>query len=328
VYSKTFDPRKHEDCCIPEEHKISSIWEVLREHEEASEAKQLAEAMQLSLTTESEFCETPHHGPEERSLEERPLEEQGLEKSQPDKPITYEQPPDDEGSQDEDFESAELEEAIKLSLSYDSELSRVSESESKEQLANEEDEEDEEDDALTQAIRLSLSAESNDESQTDYETAADGEASEQRKSSQKEEVSQPLNLRITISHDCTGSGSCACKRPHFGPKEHKILSEIDRSAGGYTPAELKAAVAYTPRESDRNPMLMNRKVVLTAEGFLGQVPSEAQEGDCIAIIFGAPVPFVVREDRDHWILIGECYVLGLMEGEANDPYKSEDMYLW
>ena len=110
--------------------------------------------------------------------------------------------------------------------------------------------------------------------------------------------------------------------------EQKTLSEIDRSAKGYTPAEIKAAVAYAPRESDRNPMLMNRKVFLSAEGFLGQVPSETQEGDQITIIFGAPVPFVVREDGDHWVLIGECYVLGLMEGEANDPYKSEDMYLW
>jgi hypothetical protein len=323
LYLKIFDPRKHEDCCIPEEHKISSIWDFLRQHEEASEAAQLAEAMKLSLTTEVESWERPYYGPEERPLEEQPLEILQL-----NKPVAYAQSPDDEGSQDEALELAELEEAIKLSLGYESEPSRVPDLKAEEQLINEEDEEEEEDDALAQAIKLSLSGEPNNESQADCMPLCDKRAFEQGESSQEKETFQPLKFRVTISQTCTGSESCACKRPHFGPVEQKTLSEIDRSAKGYTPAEIKAAVAYAPRESDRNPMLMNRKVFLSAEGFLGQVPSETQEGDQIAIIFGAPVPFVIREDGDHWILIGECYVLGLMEGEANDPYKSEDMYLW
>jgi hypothetical protein len=57
----------------------------------------------------------------------------------------------------------------------------------------------------------------------------------------------------------------------------------------------------------------------TTGGFLGQGPSEAQEGDEIAIIFGAQMPFIIRRDLDgHYLLIGECFVHGLMRGESTD----------
>ncbi|KAF2498159.1 hypothetical protein BU16DRAFT_440192, partial [Lophium mytilinum] len=53
-------------------------------------------------------------------------------------------------------------------------------------------------------------------------------------------------------------------------------------------------------------------------GFMGLVPEEAQVGDRICVLFGVERPFVVRENGPSWTMVGECYVHGLMDGEAVD----------
>jgi len=50
-------------------------------------------------------------------------------------------------------------------------------------------------------------------------------------------------------------------------------------------------------------------------------PEAAREGDVVAVLFGGIVPFVLRpfevpEGRKCWKLVGECFVPGLMQGEA------------
>ncbi|KAF7543398.1 hypothetical protein G7046_g10008 [Stylonectria norvegica] len=40
------------------------------------------------------------------------------------------------------------------------------------------------------------------------------------------------------------------------------------------------------------------------------------EGDVVAVLYGGRTPFVLREVDGGWVLLGECYVHGLMEGEA------------
>jgi hypothetical protein len=60
----------------------------------------------------------------------------------------------------------------------------------------------------------------------------------------------------------------------------------------------------------------HRKPFLSAEGYVGLVPAVAEIGDIIIIIFGATVPFVVRElDGGKVQLIGEAFVYGIMDGE-------------
>jgi hypothetical protein len=40
--------------------------------------------------------------------------------------------------------------------------------------------------------------------------------------------------------------------------------------------------------------------------------------DFICVLFGSQVPFVMRKVDDYFVLVGECSVLGLMDGEAID----------
>jgi hypothetical protein len=54
----------------------------------------------------------------------------------------------------------------------------------------------------------------------------------------------------------------------------------------------------------------------TAKGYLAAVPFTAKVGDCIAVLAGGRVPFVLRPIGDHYRLVGPCYVHGIMNGEA------------
>jgi hypothetical protein len=50
---------------------------------------------------------------------------------------------------------------------------------------------------------------------------------------------------------------------------------------------------------------------------LGWVSRRAQQGDMVCVLYGGAVPFVLREMDDGCCrMIGECYVDGLMQGEA------------
>ena len=62
-----------------------------------------------------------------------------------------------------------------------------------------------------------------------------------------------------------------------------------------------------------------RRFFVTADRYIGLAPSVAREGDRVAVIYGCSNPFLIRETGDHeatWRLVGECYVYGLMDGEA------------
>jgi hypothetical protein len=62
-----------------------------------------------------------------------------------------------------------------------------------------------------------------------------------------------------------------------------------------------------------------RKFCATSKTYLGWVPPTAETGDIVYVVFGAKVPFILRErGSSFYRLTGECYVHGIMEGEAMD----------
>jgi len=60
-----------------------------------------------------------------------------------------------------------------------------------------------------------------------------------------------------------------------------------------------------------------RRPFLTAKGRLGLGPKDMRNGDIVAVVFGAEVPLVLREEADgRYLLVGEAYVDGIMDGEV------------
>ena len=67
-----------------------------------------------------------------------------------------------------------------------------------------------------------------------------------------------------------------------------------------------------------NRWALRLNLCVTKNKYLGHVPITANAGDLICVILGAGAPFVIRPDPtgNTYQLIGECYVHGMMNGEA------------
>jgi hypothetical protein len=60
-----------------------------------------------------------------------------------------------------------------------------------------------------------------------------------------------------------------------------------------------------------------RNLVGTSNGFLGLAPANARQGDYVYILLGCNVPVILRlTGGGSFKVIGECYIQGLMDGEA------------
>jgi hypothetical protein len=71
--------------------------------------------------------------------------------------------------------------------------------------------------------------------------------------------------------------------------------------------------------------LRGRDVESTTKGYFGIRPAEARVGDSVYILCGGRVPDVVRKrGKEGCVLIGECAVPRVMDGEVmdNSPAKS------
>jgi hypothetical protein len=55
---------------------------------------------------------------------------------------------------------------------------------------------------------------------------------------------------------------------------------------------------------------------VTEEGYLGWGPPAMQTGDLVSVIFGCDTPVVLRTVDSHYIHIGVCFAVGLMDGTA------------
>jgi hypothetical protein len=68
---------------------------------------------------------------------------------------------------------------------------------------------------------------------------------------------------------------------------------------------------------------VNHKLVILQERLLALCPSSCQKGDLITMLHGSTVPIVLRRTGDRYQVMGQCYVEGIMWGEAVDWGEDE-----
>ena len=59
-----------------------------------------------------------------------------------------------------------------------------------------------------------------------------------------------------------------------------------------------------------------RCLAFSVKGYMALVSHQAKEGDRLCTLFGGSLLYVLRPKGDKFLLVGECYVHGLMDGEA------------
>ena len=91
--------------------------------------------------------------------------------------------------------------------------------------------------------------------------------------------------------------------------KNRGFSETRQIKGAHAPnpSLYQASLAY---------IAPHRKFFTTEKGFIGLGPRSMRRGDSVCILSGGAVPFILRKVQDHYKLIGESYVHGIMEGEA------------
>ncbi|KAJ4385717.1 hypothetical protein N0V93_010146 [Gnomoniopsis smithogilvyi] len=68
-------------------------------------------------------------------------------------------------------------------------------------------------------------------------------------------------------------------------------------------------------------------IFLTKAGHFGIGRSSFQEGDIVTVLWGGPMPFVLRPIDANYTLLGACVVLKWMNGLAVDEWKSGNLEL-
>jgi hypothetical protein len=88
-----------------------------------------------------------------------------------------------------------------------------------------------------------------------------------------------------------------------------------------TPARIQR-IGFPP-ESD---LSNHRRMVRTKKGYIALAPRHTKRDDMIAICGGGKLPLIVRKEGEHWVLVGESYVHGIMHGETWNEAKCERMW--
>jgi hypothetical protein len=61
---------------------------------------------------------------------------------------------------------------------------------------------------------------------------------------------------------------------------------------------------------------LHRRLMISEKGYISLVPIDCRSGDRICVLSGCSIPVILRQKGDYHILIGECYVHGIMDGQA------------
>jgi hypothetical protein len=109
----------------------------------------------------------------------------------------------------------------------------------------------------------------------------------------------------------------------FRPGVECLLRRIPTNL--FDPDPINVRSGETPKEVIRKATLfctmaiqqcVAKRRCITKKGYLGQFPLTSRVGDAIYVVAGTPVPFLLRPKGNEYILLGQCYLYGVMKGEV------------
>lgn len=70
-----------------------------------------------------------------------------------------------------------------------------------------------------------------------------------------------------------------------------------------------------------------RIIIRTKKGYIGLAPGTTNQGDTVALLEGGRLPFILHRKGERWSIVGDCYIHGLMNGEAYDAKKCSTIWI-
>lgn len=68
----------------------------------------------------------------------------------------------------------------------------------------------------------------------------------------------------------------------------------------------------------------NRRTFITRKGYVGLGSRPMQKDGIVCVLFGCPVPFLLRKSEHGYRLVGECYVHGIMHGQVIRAWRRNE----
>lgn len=123
-------------------------------------------------------------------------------------------------------------------------------------------------------------------------------------------------LSETVPSTSTWSKPCEhCE----GEKQNGAVVLESSTDGAMNNGENRTACMLRDIESSFWAAYSGRRLFRTKTGFFGISNQALQKGDSVWILAGAETSFVLRDrNGDEWVVIGEAYIHGAMEGEATE----------
>ncbi|EXL65084.1 hypothetical protein FOPG_18678 [Fusarium oxysporum f. sp. conglutinans race 2 54008] len=105
------------------------------------------------------------------------------------------------------------------------------------------------------------------------------------------------------------------------------LAEMDTAGVDINELMKYLAVDVLPYVMGTEAALLGRCFATTRGGRIATAPPATRNGDLLCVLYGGSVVHVLREEEDHYILVGEAYVYDLMNGQAIQAYQSGESEL-
>jgi hypothetical protein len=166
----------------------------------------------------------------------------------------------------------------------------------------------------------------------------------------KEESDWHKNWRHTLRdmHISTGAGEMDPQEFKFGPDipvpwgecfrsffNQQAISSLLRSVRGFRLQGIPLESYFYSHEEYCYDLMSFRKAVYatavvlwhrrlceTESGMFGSVPVGTRPGDRIAVVCGCDMPIVLRPYANHYMVVGGCFVEGMMRGEAAEGVRN------
>ena len=127
-------------------------------------------------------------------------------------------------------------------------------------------------------------------------------------------------------HECTPyhevlKAVWLCKAARYLIDTHQVSSSISKEIE--TVGEMAASESNWDRWATS--ASAGRVFATTEKGYYVLGPSPLEEGDIVCVLFGCKVPFCLRPMGGRYLLVGECYVHGIMDGEAMDMLARNEL---